>query len=78
MELVEADAVRERLKAAVKGLPPKRAANILACVNLPASKRRRSAAGTATANPPAAPKRKRKDDGEKTPAASKPVLVLGR
>ena len=76
MELVEADAVRERLKAAVKGLPPKRAANILACVNLPASKRRRSAAGTATANPPAA--RKRKDDGEKTPAASKPVLVLGR
>ena len=76
MEFVEADAVRERLKAAVKGLPPKRAANILASVNLPASKRPKSPTGTAK-RPPAAPKRRGKVNGAKTLEVSKPVLVLG-
>ena len=65
--------MKERLQAAVKGLPPKRASAILASVNLPASKRRRSAVGDVSAgNQPTAPKRRRNADDEKTPAASKP------
>ena len=70
--------MKERLKVAVKGLPPKRAATILASVNLPAPKRRRSAVGaTLPENQRTVPKLRRKTD-DKAPAAHKPVLVLGR
>ena len=80
MELVAADAVKQRLSATLQDmkLPPKKKEAILASVNLPASKRRQSPdVGKAAVEPPKPAKHRRKGD-HSAPAASKPVLVLGR
>ena len=71
--------MKERLKVAVRGLPPKRAAAILASVNVPAPKRRTSPYDdkAAAAHQPAKTRKRKGIDG-KTPAGRKPMLVLGR
>lgn len=81
MELVAADGVKQRLRATVRELklPPKKAAAILASVNLPAPKRRHLLnGGTAVTGATKSPTRRRKGEDGDEPAASKPVLVLGR
>lgn len=79
VELVAADAVKQRLSATLRDLklPPRKTSAILASVNLPASKRRDSPYGGKSAvEPPKPATRRRKSDY--STAASKPVLVLGR
>ena len=72
--------MKQRLSATVRDLklPPKKAAAILACVNLPASKRRQTPyGGTMATGAPKSPTRRRKSDDGNAPAKFKPVLVLG-
>lgn len=72
--------VREQLKRAVRDtkLPPKKAAAILASVNIPGPRRRRSSFdGTVAVVPPKSAARRRKSD-DKAATAAKPVLLLGR
>ena len=80
-ETVKMARVRRQLKAAIGDikLPPKKAAVILDSVNVPGPKRRQSQLpGEAAVVSPNGKKRRRRDDGDKAGAASKPVLVLGR
>lgn len=66
--------MKERLKVAVKGPPPKKAATILASVHLPAQRRRKSPYDDKAATAPRPPTRLRKGDKDDTPSTSKPVL----
>lgn len=74
--------MKGRLKAAIQdiNLPPRKAAAILASVNLPGSKQRQTPYGDkpSIVPPKAKPRRKGKGKDDKTVAASKPVLLLGR
>ena len=70
-----------RLKAAIRGikLPPKKAAAILASVNVPSPKRRLSPfSDKAAIVPPKGKGHERKGKDDQALAATKPVLLLGR
>ena len=73
--------MKERVRAAVHGidLPPKKAAAILASINLTGPKRRQSVlARKAAVVPPKTKTGRRKGDPDKTATARKPVLLLGK
>ena len=72
--------VRRQLKAAIKetDLPPKKAAVVLASVDVPGPKRRQSPYDGKVATTPPESKTRRRKAADKGSAASKPVLLLGR